>query len=453
MSIKIEGTKENVARSKSVLREDLTFSTQNFLGKRETSRAFIIQADQSSMRIPLLHWRKFFDEFPQQISARSFHQANPTLDFQLYTKETDKDHIRDQDVVVAEALTKLLDTRCCLLNLSTAFGKTKIAIHLIAQLKYRTLWICSIADVRKSAYNEICSSTNLKCKLMTGSLDINDARYDDVDVFFCGPLMCKNLDYDFFQSIGTVVVDECHTLPDATYLRHGVLLKVQPHYLLGLSATPDIADECTKIYFGNEHVVRFMRKEFTIHKINTSFTVNPEFMMIGGRNRVDYTNLCNQLAGKKDRQKAVAFMAENFYASERIIILTDRNEVAIDIFNYLENQEDAELYIGAMKIESLKGKRILIGERKKCGTGFDDQRITSQRYTCLFVVFDTKEIRQNEGRIRIQNNYVVDFVDDFYIFRNHWKKRESWYIERGAIIEEYNLIVSDEGKIELNVIR
>ena len=73
--------------------------------------------------------------------------------------------------------------------------------------------------------------------------------------------------------------------------------------------------------------------------------------------------------------------------------------------------------------------RILVGTTGKLGVGYDSQR------TILIMACDVTDIRQNEGRIRADNNIVYDLVDNFSTFEKHWKLREKWYRARGADIQ------------------
>ena len=77
-------------------------------------------------------------------------------------------------------------------------------------------------------------------------------------------------------------------------------------------------------------------------------------------------------------------------------------------------------------------KRIVIGTVKKLGTGYNSDR------NLLILESDSRDPAQQEGRIRCDKNIVIDFVDNFHVFKKHWEERECWYIKRGAtILEKY----------------
>ena len=83
------------------------------------------------------------------------------------------------------------------------------------------------------------------------------------------------------------------------------------------------------------------------------------------------------------------------------------------------------LFIKNKKYDSTA--KIIIGQIKKCGTGFNDPELNM-----LILATDCKDVRQREGRIRQVGGIIYDFVDDMKTFENHWKLREEWYLQRGA---------------------
>ena len=72
--------------------------------------------------------------------------------------------------------------------------------------------------------------------------------------------------------------------------------------------------------------------------------------------------------------------------------------------------------------------RIIVGTYGKLGVGYDSKR------NMIMFLSDKTDIRQNEGRGRGVDTLIVDIVDNFRTFETHWKKREQWYLKRGATI-------------------
>jgi hypothetical protein len=65
------------------------------------------------------------------------------------------------------------------------------------------------------------------------------------------------------------------------------------------------------------------------------------------------------------------------------------------------------------------------------GVGFD-----TFGYKNLFLLDNLKNIIQAEGRLRNSYFNLYDFVDNHFLFRNHWLERSTWYAKRGAEVNQ-----------------
>ena len=67
----------------------------------------------------------------------------------------------------------------------------------------------------------------------------------DIIIGMLQTLSMKDFPSDAFDSIGHVIIDECHRIPSRVFSK--ALLKLNSHYMLGLSATPNRKDGLTKV--------------------------------------------------------------------------------------------------------------------------------------------------------------------------------------------------------------
>jgi superfamily II DNA or RNA helicase len=236
------------------------------------------------------------------------------------------------------------------------------------------------------------------------------------------------------RDIGFVIVDEAHVATLLTFTN--TLLKFCPKYLLGLSATPKRPDGLHRIfplYFGTEYVVRFETKNFNVIKVETPFKPKIEHHFVNGRAVMNWSVVINSLSTNEERQNLAVSLAIK-HADQRIMILCNRVEQCIDIYNkLLSKKQHTEILVGKTKKWD-KSCRILVAGTKKAGVGFNDPTLTM-----LILLSDTKDVAQFEGRIRTTDNIIYDIVDDNKTLENHWETRKKWYEKRGATIHTLSM--------------
>lgn len=393
--------------------------------------------DEKYAVLPFAMWKDMYDEFPNNWD----YDQIPKNAFEGKPQETAE---RDQVSVLKLSLNKLQTDHYLFLALRTGFGKTFSAIQLICELRQKTVILCHISSLHQQWKDEFLAfAPALKVQIVKGKKLDRTA-----DVYIMGIRKSSNFEKDTFSNIGTVVVDESHLTLTSTF--SSALLNFQPKYLIGLSATPDRSDGMHKLlyqYFGpkKEFIVRTQVKDFTVIKYLTQFKPEVKYDF---RGKLDWGSIVDSLSYNYDRQRLIADLCQRF-SEHRIIILCKRVCTVIGCKNnpacpcpiersegiapILETRkEDVATKVGSDKTHRTSA-RILIGTLGKLGVGFND---TTRNL--LIMEADVKDVRQNEGRIRVDNNIVIDLVDSFKTLETHWSLREKWYIKRGAniVIEE-----------------
>lgn len=309
---------------------------------------------------------------------------------------------------------------------------TSICIYLMCYFGYKTIVLCHNNTIKNQWIDEITKFTKGKAKIQVIS---GKKKIDlDANVYIVGVLKAKSLIREDVRHIGMVIVDESHICTITAFTKS--LLRFQPRYLIGLSATPERADGMQKlfdVYFGprKEFIYRFEVKKFTVTKYTTSYKPVVDYQVVHGNTILNWSFMMTSLANMKERTIEIANIAIRRH-DRKIILMCDRNNMATETFDYLTKKgESVELYIGKSKTWD-RTKRILVTNVKKGSVGLNDPTLDM-----IIIAADMKNVKQCEGRIRTTNNDVYDIVDDYSTLERHWNDRRKWYINRGAeIIEE-----------------
>ncbi len=399
---------------------------------------FEVDIENETVYLPLGTWNHFLDEFPD---CENHRDIDITCTKELYTIETDPKGYRDQDVVAVSAMEKLVETRTVFIACSPGWGKTSMGNYLSSQLGKAILVICHIQKVNKQWIDEFRNHSTRADGSPTIVHYLNTKKINyDADVFVCGVQKASKISREDFAAmgIGTVIFDEAHVATISAFSKS--LLRVCPAYVIGMSATPERGDglqSLLKMYFGpkKNYIARQETKDFQVYKYETDFEPTVDYQIIFGKSTLNWTLVINSLAYDKKRQATIADIVR-LHPDQRVMVLSDRITECENVYNLLASSEgEDEVYLmddsnKKDNIAIIQQYRILIAGRKRAGIGFDDPT-----RTMLVLCTDTRDVRQNEGRIRTVNNIVYDIVDRFSTLENHWDLREKWYTQRGATVE------------------
>jgi len=266
---------------------------------------FLASQKDDCLYLPLGMWQRYvkYDLFSNNLFfpnglADTFPKMNEgaCLTLPLLTIDTDPSgRKRDQNVVAKLALDKLDSDGTVFIAVNTGFGKMALGIHLSVTLKLKTLIMCHISKVNQQWVAEYLKFSN---GVVVHHIDKKITEWS-ADVYIVGIQKLSNLieqnDESFMNllsNIGTVIVDEAHVATVTAFTQ--CLLRVQPRYLIGLTATPDRKDglqSMFELYFGNPStfITRHEVKEFTVYKYQTPFEPNVRYTTIMGETRLDWT--------------------------------------------------------------------------------------------------------------------------------------------------------------------
>ncbi len=409
-------------------------------GNPKPNYCFKFDKDEDVIYLPLSKWKTYFNEFPTD----DYDYPTTNVKFnkhKLYTTKTDPRNgtKRDQDVVAREAIALLKKDNAVFISAFTGYGKTSIGTYLTAWSGLKTVVLSHLSIVRDQWKDEFEKFTNAKVQMVKGKKPLDP----DADVYVIGIMKAANMPREVFSDIGLVIVDEAHLVTLSTFTK--TLLKFEPKYLVGMSATPDRRDGLHKllhIYFGpkKKFICRFEVKNFTVVKYNTRYKPTIEYRYVKGRVVPNWNLVKSSLEYNPERQQEIAEIAIK-HKEHKIIILSYLQKQSRAIYNILKNaKESVELYIGNKKTFD-KSKRILVVGLKKGGVGLNDPD-----RTMLILASNSRDVRQFEGRIRTVNNLIYDIVDDYKGLENHWDLREEWFLSRGATIVKGGVERAKKGK-------
>jgi hypothetical protein len=414
----------------------------------EYDKVPLFRISGSDIYLPLGLWNNFLDKFPLN---KSWSRISFTYNKNPYTFKTDpkKGNIefvdptkrknrktydyRDQRSIIEEGLKMLKENNTLLLSLPCGFGKTTIACCMSQILGLKTLILCHLSTVMEQWENELKEFSDANIKRVKGK--IIDSS---VDIALMGIIKASKMDKEEFKNIGLVIIDEVHICSITAF--NNTLLKIQPKYLIALSATPERSDGLHrnfKTYFNNSIIQRLERKEFQVFKCCTGILPEIKYVLYNGRQVPNWNTLVNSLAYNEERHRLIIDLLSK--QTEKTLVLSDRVRECERIYNILYEQycnDKLQLrpYLFTENSDlPPKDTGIIVGSMKKGGVGFDDTEIK-----ILFLITDSKDVRQFEGRLRTLKSKVYDFVDNYSILESHWKIREKWYKNKGATIEILN---------------
>ena len=335
-------------------------------------------------------------------------------------------------------------------------GKTQIGLEIIARLGVKALWLTHTQD--------LLNQSMARAKSVYGSWGFGTITGGKVNIgegitFATVQTMAK-LDLAQYRDIwGCVVVDECHRCigsPTNVMQFYKVLSSVSCRYKLGLTATPKRTDGLQNSMFAllggivceipKEAVADTtcpVKVEFT----KTGYAPDPDKMLLAD-GTINYSALIDDLTEDEKRFDIVLDKIESLESP--ILVLGSR----VDYLNRM-----CERYKGKSVCLSGKGNSKAAKEERKNVLG----KLNKGEIDCVFatyalaregldvpnlryVVFSTPEknsitIEQSAGRVGRKadgksHGTVIDFIDDFGMYKGWWKKRLSIYKKIGCDIIE-----------------
>ena len=338
--------------------------------------------------------------------------------------------------VRSEALNLLNKYGSCVLSLYTGAGKTITSINISTRTKLKTMILCHrlvLIEQWKSSILKFCPDA--KIQILKGTdKKAKDALDESNDFFIMNALNVAKKGHSYFDCIGTVIVDEVHTM--ATQCLSDAFNYINPRYLIGLSATPyrsDGMDALLDAYFGKKKIFRKLYHEHSVYKVTTTFV--PEFQ-IGMNGKIDWNSLIESQTSELNRNELIVRIVR-FFRDRNFLILSKRVNQVVWIVKRLETLGESVTSLVGLKKSCDFSSRILVATVQKAGVGFDHPKLDS-----LIIASDVEEyFIQYLGRIFRREDVqpiVFDILDQNPILAKHYRTRQKIYKDHGGVVEKFN---------------
>lgn len=338
-------------------------------------------------------------------------------------------------------------------------GKTQSGLEIISRIGGRALWLTHTQDLLNQSKKRAESVLdNVGCGLITaGKINIGEG------ITFATVQTLSKIDLREYQNYwDVIIVDECqHCAGSPTKVTqfYKVMSNLSARYKIGLTATPHRADGLEQsmfallggiIYEVDRKCVADTTCPIVITQKETSWYPSEDVLMCDGT--IDYHKVVENIT--QDQERFDLVLNEIVKLDAPVLVLANRVEYLqrlSDRYNEMRNGFEPSMCISGMG-QSKNEKRL----RKNALAALNDGEID-----CLFATYqlakegldvpnlkyvvlatpekDETTVIQSVGRVgRKADNkncgYVIDFVDNFGMYRGWAKKRCAYYRKIGAEI-------------------
>lgn len=348
-----------------------------------------------------------------------------------------------------KAVKAALKARNGVIVMPCGAGKSQTALQIVSILGVRALWLTHTQDLLNQSLNRaksVLNCVNSSYGTITGG-KINIGT----GLTFATVQTMSKLDLTHYRDVwGCVIVDEVQRVsgsPTQVTQFYKVLNNLSCRYKFGLTATPKRADGLEKSMFAliGDIICEISRDEVKdttcpvkIEFVETGYMPNLD-MALSGDGTINYAGLVDDLTHNFQRFECVSNALEALDGAT--LVLANRVE-------YLQRLEK-EYRRKSICLSALGNSKAAKAERKealrKLDAGeidavFCTYQLAAEGLDCpnlRYVVFATPEkdptrIQQAAGRVGRkaegkQYGTVIDFVDDFGMYKGWQKKRAAIY--------------------------
>lgn len=346
---------------------------------------------------------------------------------------------QNQKPIVKTYMKAAHDAGGGLICVPCGYGKTVIALNILAQLKRKTLIVVHktfLMNQWKERIDFFLKNARVG-KIQGKTLDIINKN---IVIGMLQTLSMKEFPPGTFDEFGLVIYDECHHVSAEVFSR--ALPKTASMYMLGLTATPKRKDGLSKVfewYIGDVtySIEKRKEEEVEVRCINyipekNTDKYNKEIYNFKGTVSMPQmiTNICSYMPRTDYITNVIKEYAK---IGRKILILSDRREHLKDFKGLLDNEKySSGYYVGGMKQKDLKiseEKQILLATYSMASEGFDVPSLNT-----LILASPKSDIVQASGRILRQRPedrkfcpIIVDIIDNFSLFSRQAIKRKRMY--------------------------
>ena len=325
-----------------------------------------------------------------------------------------------------------------ILQLPTGFGKTVLALSLIAKLGKKTMVVVNrefLMNQWIDRINKFLPEARIG-KIQQKYVDIEDK---DIVIAMLQSLSMRSYNRGAFDSMQHIIVDEVHHISSQVFSQS--LPKISSKYMVGLSATPNRADGLSKVfhwYIGNTIFAIKQNKTKGIKVDQVYFHSNSKNFEEIRLNHLPNKNLnvsamINNICELDTRTEYTVNLIEELTKNKarNILVLSDRREHLKTMHKLCEEKDiSVGLYLGRMKkkeLEESETKQVLLATYMLVSEAFDLDKLNT-----LIMASPKKTIEQAVGRILRKKHtevrpLIIDIVDQFACFKSQGYSRKKFF--------------------------
>ena len=341
-----------------------------------------------------------------------------------------------------------------LLELYCAWGKTSASLHIITQLKKKTIVIVH-KEFLMNQWIERIHQFLPGARVGKIQGQIIDIENKDIVIAMLQSLSMKDYPSSVFESFGFTIIDEVHHISSEVF--SNALFKIVTKYMLGLSATMNRKDGTTPVFkmFLGDVIYKSKRdNDRAVVVRGIEYKVDDdEFneVKLDYRGKPQYSTMISKLCEYNRRSEFILRVLQDLLQEEsnkQIMILAHNKNLLKYLHDAIAHRNIATVgyYVGGMKESALKEtetKKVVIATYAMASEALDIKTLTT-----LIMATPKTDIEQSVGRILREKHsspLVVDIIDAHDVFKNQWNKRKAFYKK-----EQYKIIHTTSNKYSTN---
>lgn len=333
-----------------------------------------------------------------------------------------------QKEVKKEVLQELKKKCSSVLSLHVGWGKSVFALYLAHKLGFKTLIIVNrlvLVKQWKELIDTICPDAKVQVIKTKDELDV------EVDFYLMNAINATKKQIGFFDTIGTVIVDELHLICAKTLFK--AFFFITPRYFIGLSATPyrsDGLDKLINFYFGEHRITKTLYKQHTVYCVHTGLDIAYDYNWEG---KIDWNSLLNNQAENQIRNRLIVDIIK-YFKDRYFLVLCKRIRQGETLIELLQEENESVTDLLGIKKEFDEDARIVIATTSKVGVGFSHNKlnalILASDVEAYFIQYMGRVFRTPETE-----PIIFDLVDKNNVLKKHFATRRKVYHDAGGIIK------------------
>jgi superfamily II DNA or RNA helicase len=398
--------------NKDLIINPYTFDMTGFKDKdKEEDNSYAIYSESEKYYVVPRYWGE------QNFGPPVENRIPPGLDIDVEFKGQMRDYQLD---IVDKYMKEVGDQGGSIVNLKTGGGKTVLALYIISLLKKKTIILVHksfLADQWSDRIREFIP--NVKITKVQGT---KSDWSGDIVIAMIQTILNREIPPDITNELGFLIADECHHLAAKMFAKS--LIKLNPRYHMGLSATVKRADSLQRIfeyYLGEICFRSQVDKKTNVEVRLLSYECqDPRYCKTEKlwNGKICRPRIINNICAWRPRTDYIMDVIYKCYdMGRKILILSDRREHCLEIVklsNTKYGEDIAGAYLGGMKINELdesNQKMIIAGTYQACSEGYDNKTLDT-----LIMSTPISNIEQTVGRILRQDNQfhplIYSIVDE-----------------------------------------